>query len=148
MAINILGDTPKQQWLNAIMIFEECIAGNARNVRDELCDMCSAGYSEEAHLGYGLDVFRKQLADVSFPADGLCDALGALVLTESGLLLAADDAAQGCRVNSSLTRDVFHHEPGLPEVLLLDYKHSFLLRLRTYPSGPSSPGSACPRSRT
>ena len=56
MAINILGDTPKQQWLNAIMIFEECIAGNARNVRDELCDMCSAGYSEEAHLGYGLDV--------------------------------------------------------------------------------------------
>ena len=26
--INILGDTPKQQWLNAIMIFEECIKGN------------------------------------------------------------------------------------------------------------------------
>ena len=56
MAINILGDTPKQQWLNAIMIFEECIAGNARNVRDGLCDMCSADYSEEAHLGCGLDV--------------------------------------------------------------------------------------------
>ena len=26
--VNILGDTPKQQWLNAIMIFEECIKGN------------------------------------------------------------------------------------------------------------------------
>ena len=34
--INILGDTPKQQWLNAIMIFEECIYGNVRIVHDVL----------------------------------------------------------------------------------------------------------------
>lgn len=36
--INILGDTPKQQWLNAIMIFEECICGNMRIVHDFLED--------------------------------------------------------------------------------------------------------------
>lgn len=36
--VNILGDTPKQQWLNAIMIFEECIGGNMRIVRDFLED--------------------------------------------------------------------------------------------------------------
>lgn len=28
MAINILGETPKQQWLNAIMIFELAISSN------------------------------------------------------------------------------------------------------------------------
>ena len=38
--INILGDTPKQQWLTAIMIFEECIAGNARNVLDRMDGIC------------------------------------------------------------------------------------------------------------
>lgn len=56
MIYNLLGDTSKQQWLNAIMIFEECIAGNARNVQDGLCDMCSADFAEKVHLGYGLDV--------------------------------------------------------------------------------------------
>lgn len=42
--VNILGDTPKQQWLNAISIYELCIRENARNVRDELmigCEFCS-----------------------------------------------------------------------------------------------------------
>lgn len=34
--VNILGDTPKQQWLNAIMIFEECIYENVRSVRHAL----------------------------------------------------------------------------------------------------------------
>ena len=53
--INILGDTPKQQWLNAITIFETCIIGNARNVRDGLCDMCSPSFSEGVHLGDGVD---------------------------------------------------------------------------------------------
>lgn len=36
--VNILGDTPKQQWLNAIMIYEECIYGNMRIVYDFLED--------------------------------------------------------------------------------------------------------------
>jgi hypothetical protein len=53
--VNILGDTPKQQWLNAIMIFEECIAGNGRIVRDGLCDMCSPDYAQEIHLGQECD---------------------------------------------------------------------------------------------
>ena len=34
--VNILGDTPKQQWLNAITIFETCIYENARSVREDL----------------------------------------------------------------------------------------------------------------
>ena len=41
--INILGDTPKQQWLNAIGIYELCIRENARNVRDELMIHCEFG---------------------------------------------------------------------------------------------------------
>lgn len=43
--INILGDTPKQQWLNAIMIFEECIYGNVRNAYDGALN--GFGYDEE-----------------------------------------------------------------------------------------------------
>ena len=39
--VNILGDTPKEQWLNAIMIFEECICGNARIVREGLDEQCN-----------------------------------------------------------------------------------------------------------
>ena len=45
MAINIMGETPKQQWLNAIFIMETCIGCNARNVldtMDELCDRTQA----------------------------------------------------------------------------------------------------------
>ena len=38
VTVNILGDTPKEQWLNAIMIFEECIYGNMRIVNDFLED--------------------------------------------------------------------------------------------------------------
>ena len=34
--VNILGDTPKQQWLNAITIFETCIYENVRAVRHDL----------------------------------------------------------------------------------------------------------------
>lgn len=36
--VNILGDTPKQQWLNAIMIFETCIYENTRMARDGVRD--------------------------------------------------------------------------------------------------------------
>lgn len=39
--VNILGETPKEQWLNAIMIFEMCLDGNARIVRDGLREMCN-----------------------------------------------------------------------------------------------------------
>ena len=41
--VNILGETPKQQWMNAIMIFEECIKGNVRIVREELRDCDISG---------------------------------------------------------------------------------------------------------
>lgn len=42
--INILGDTPKQQWLNAIGIYELCIVSNARNVKGFLHDECNSEY--------------------------------------------------------------------------------------------------------
>ena len=38
--INILGDTPKEQWLNAINIFELCIGANAKNVLDSMDGIC------------------------------------------------------------------------------------------------------------
>ena len=40
-SINILGSTPKEQWLNAINIFEMCLDDNARIVRDGLHEMCN-----------------------------------------------------------------------------------------------------------
>ena len=38
--VNILGDTPKQQWLNAIGIMELCIGSNARNALDTMDGLC------------------------------------------------------------------------------------------------------------
>jgi len=38
--INILGETPKEQWLNAIGIMELCIGSNARNVLDTMDGLC------------------------------------------------------------------------------------------------------------
>ena len=46
ITVNILGETQKEQWLNAIMIFEECIAGNGRIVFDEMCGMCERDCDE------------------------------------------------------------------------------------------------------
>ena len=51
MAINILGDTPKQQWLNAIMIFETCIYENVRTVHEDA----------EFAFGCGADGYYKNL---------------------------------------------------------------------------------------
>lgn len=38
ITVNILGETQKEQWLNAIMIYEECICANMRTVYDFLED--------------------------------------------------------------------------------------------------------------
>ena len=34
--VNILGETQREQWLNAVMIFETCVCENVRWVREEL----------------------------------------------------------------------------------------------------------------
>lgn len=39
-SVNILGDTPKKQWLNAINIMELCIGSNVRNVLDSMDGLC------------------------------------------------------------------------------------------------------------
>lgn len=36
MTVNILGDTPKRQWLNAIMIFDLAVGSNIRNALGKL----------------------------------------------------------------------------------------------------------------
>lgn len=42
--VNILGETAKEQWLNAINIYELCIVENARNVEGFLHDECNSEY--------------------------------------------------------------------------------------------------------
>ena len=43
--VNIMGDTPKQQWLNAIQVFETCIYENTRMVHDHILD-----WNEDEHI--------------------------------------------------------------------------------------------------
>ena len=38
--VKIMGDTPKEQWMSTIGIFEMCICENAREVRRSLQDGC------------------------------------------------------------------------------------------------------------
>lgn len=38
--VSILGNTPKEQWLNAIAIYEACLINNAFLVDDEMCGLC------------------------------------------------------------------------------------------------------------
>lgn len=47
--VNILGETAKEQWLNAITIFEMCIWSNARNVLESMDGICDRrfGHDEE-----------------------------------------------------------------------------------------------------
>jgi len=69
--VNILGDTPKEQWLNAINIYELCICENARNVAENLPDVCNIDEErcwrsgcdpdwEECRMCESLDIVRRQ----------------------------------------------------------------------------------------
>lgn len=58
-SVNILGDTPKQQWMNAVSIFEMCLDGNARIVRDGMCEMCE-GDCDECEQVHSINVVIEQ----------------------------------------------------------------------------------------
>lgn len=74
--VNILGDTPKEQWLNAISIFELCICENAREVRRSLQDGCDMDECECALVATD---------DGSF----VCDKCGSLnIVVEQGHVFA------------------------------------------------------------
>lgn len=67
MSVNILGDTPKQQWLNAITIFETAITSNVDDVNFRLCNECQFPCEpedrDECHNFHGLDVASKTTKD-------------------------------------------------------------------------------------
>ena len=48
-SINILGDTPKEMWLSAIMIFEMAITSNVRYVQDEIDHGAEDPLGAESH---------------------------------------------------------------------------------------------------
>jgi hypothetical protein len=57
--VNILGDTAKEQWLNAINIYETCIYENVRSVRETLDGLCNwdiEGVCDECGYCNSLDI--------------------------------------------------------------------------------------------
>lgn len=46
--VNILGDSPKQQWMNAVGIFELCICENVRSVLETMDGLCDRTYRPDS----------------------------------------------------------------------------------------------------
>ena len=57
--VNILGDTPKKQWLSAIKIFETCIVSNLDAAFVEIGKM-EYNLKEELPMHHNVDTARKE----------------------------------------------------------------------------------------
>ena len=74
MTVNIMGDTPKEQWLNAIMIYEECIYENIRLVRDDIeADWCnSQAPGDVERLDIAMRTTKNFAAEMRRLVEGAC----------------------------------------------------------------------------
>ena len=74
--VNILGDTPKQQWLAAIGIFEMCITSNIKSVEDgldpgyeipeiggEACEKLAIAYRETRNFAHEMRMLVEGVFD-------------------------------------------------------------------------------------